>query len=370
MKQLSKRQLIILGGVLTIVVLFFSLFGGGGQVTSGSTYVRTPDGYGAWFQYMEQRGHRIDRWRKVSEKLFEQEGTNGTLLRVESRLVRSYLLDGGRRDGALKQWVERGNTFVVLGVQEDVSGAPFKSEVSHAAGAVTVATRRRSAVKSPLLEDRFGAVVWSQRWGKGSVVMATTPYLAANAYQGEAGNFKFLEQVIKQIQPEGKIWVDEYLHGYRDASERGKTRKQDSVLGYLGQTPWAPIAVQGLVFLVLMIWVGNRRFGRAETVALPEVSNSEAYIQALSGALQKSENSAYILDVVGKAELLSLQQRLGLNNRVLDPPALVEAWVARTGQSGEAIERVLRVRDRGQVLSRSALSQWLGEVRSLGERVD
>jgi hypothetical protein len=368
MKQLSKRQLIILGGVLAVVVLFFSLVGGGGQVTSGSTYVRTPDGYGAWFQYMEQRGYRIDRWRKASEKLFGQAGSGETLLRVQSSLVRSSLLDG--RNGALKQWVERGNTLVVLGVQEDVSGAPFRSEVSHPAGAVTVATRRRSGVKSPLLEDRFGAVVWSQRWGKGSVVMATTPYLAANAYQGEAGNFKFLEQVITQIQPEGKIWVDEYLHGYRDASERGKARKQDSVLGYLGQTPWAPIAVQGLVFLVLMIWVGNRRFGRAETVALPEVSNSEAYIQALSGALQKSENSAYILDVVGKAELLALQQRLGLNNRVLDPPGLVEAWVSRTGQSAGVIERVLKVRSRGQVLSRSALAQWLGEVRSWGEGVD
>jgi hypothetical protein len=365
MKQLSKRQLIILGGILAIVVLFFSLVGGGGQVTSGSTYVRTPDGYGAWFQYMERRGYQIDRWRKTSEKLFEQGGEGGTLLRVQSSLVRRSMVD---RNGALKQWVERGNRLVVLGVQENVSAAPFRSDLSHATGAVTIATRRRGPVKSPLLEDRFGAVVWSQNWGKGSVVMATTPYLAANAYQDRDGNFKFLEQVV--TQPQGQIWVDEYLHGYRDASERGKALQQNSVLGYLGQTPWAPIAVQGLVFLVLMIWVGNRRFGRAETVLVPEISNSEAYIQALSGALQKSENSAYILDVVGKAELLALQQRLGLNNRVLDPPALVAAWMEQTGQPAEAIERVLKVRDRGQSLSRSALSKWLGEVRSLQEALD
>ncbi len=370
MKQLSKRQVIILGSVLAVVLLFFSLVSGGGQVTSGSTYVRTPDGYGAWFQYMEQRGHRIDRWRKSSDQLFAQGGNGGTLLRVQSSLVRSSLLDEGRRDGALKRWVERGNRLVVLGVQENVSGAPFQSQVSHSSGAVTIATRRRSQVKSPLLEDRFGAVVWSERWGKGSVVMATTPYLAANAYQDALGNFKFLEQVIAPGQPEGKIWVDEYLHGYRDVSERGKGRSRDSVLGYLAQTPWAPLAVQGLVFLALMIWVGNRRFGRALTVLVPEVSNSEAYIQALSGALQKSENSAYILDVVGKAELLSLQQRLGLNNRVLDPPGLVAAWVARTGQAEEAIERVLRVRDRKLPLSRRALEGWLGEVRSLGEVLD
>ncbi|NJM49415.1 MAG: DUF4350 domain-containing protein, partial [Alkalinema sp. RU_4_3] len=228
MKQLSKRQLIILGGILAAVVLFFSLLSGGNSVTSGSTYVRTPDGYGAWFQYMEQRGHRIDRWRKASDKLFGQGGEGETLLRVESRLVRGYAWEGGLMNEPLKKWVERGNTVVVLGVQEDVSAAPFQSKVSHGVGEVAIATRRRYGrqVKSPLLEDRFGAVVWSRGVGKGQVVLATTPYLAANAYQDGAGNFKFLEKVITDLQPGGRIWVDEYLHGFRDDSERGKGRSR------------------------------------------------------------------------------------------------------------------------------------------------
>lgn len=368
MKRLPKKQFIILAAVLAIVVVFFSLLSGGSAVTSGSTYLRTPDGYGAWFQYMEQQGHKIDRWRKTSDQLFAQENTKETLLRVQSTMVRR----NARLDRGLEQWVERGNTFVVLGVQENVASAPFESELSHPTGNVTIATRRRHPnAKTSLLEDRFGTVVWSKVLGKGRVVMATTPYLAANAYQDRPGNFKFLEQVIK---PQGQIWVDEYLHGYREPSDRRKKEKQNSVFGYFAQTPWAPIAVQGLVFLVLMIWVGNRRFGPAAVVAVPEQANSEVYIQALAGALQKSDNSAYILDVVGRAELLLLQSRLGLNNRLLDPPALVSAWVERTGRPAQQIEQVLRLRDRAltspQSVSRQALSTWLAEVRSLQQALD
>ncbi len=371
MKQkLPKKPLIILGLVLGGLFLLSSLFSGGNALTSGSTYTRTPDGYGAWYQYMEKQGHRIGRYKKSTETLIKETGTKPkTLLRVQSRLVGEIGPSWRSSDQRIKSWVDRGNTLVMLGVQERVSDADFSSQLDSPRGQVSIDTRRRrEKVETPLLEDRHGAVVWSQSQGKGKIIYATTPYLAANAYQKSPGNFKFLEELVTQSNPKVELLVDEYIHGYRDKSEVKQAKKGD-LLSYLADTPLWPLALQSLIVIGLLIW-GSRRFGKAQTVLAPKIANSEAYIQALAGALQKSDNSAYILDVVGKAELLALQKQLGLNNRVLDPPALIAAWSERTKQPSGIIERVLKLRDRAAPMTDGELTTWLNQLRSLSLSLD
>jgi hypothetical protein len=371
MKQkLPKKTLIILGLVVVGLLLLSSLFSGGNALTSGSTYNRTPDGYGAWYQYMEKQGHRIDRYKKSTETLIKDTDPKPTtLLRVQSSLVGEIGPSWRSSDQRIKSWVDKGNTLVMLGVQERVSDADFSSQLDSPRGQVSIDTRRRRGkVENPLLEDRHGAVVWSQSQGKGKIIYATTPYLAANAYQKSPGNFKFLEQLVTSNNPQAQLWVDEYIHGYRDKSEI-KQAKTGNIFSYLADTPLWPLLLQGFILLGLLIW-GNRRFGKAQTILVPKVANSEAYIQALAGALQKSDNSAYILDIVGKAELLALQKKLGLNNRVLDPPALIAAWSERTKEPRGVIERVLKVRDRAAPMTDGELTTWLNQLRSLSLFLD
>jgi hypothetical protein len=89
------------------------------------------------------------------------------------------------------------------------------------------------------------------------------------------------------------------------------------------------------------------------------VDNSEAYIQALAGVLQKADSSEFVLEVVGKEEQLQLQKALLLGQIQLDHQSLVEAWVQQTGHPAAELEQLLQVQSRKGRMSESDLLTWL-----------
>ena len=191
---MKKPWIWILAIAITAIILL-TLFAApttGNRTTSGSTYSRAPDGYGAWYAFMEKRGTPVKRWQKPFDQ-FPNSRYPMTLLRVNSGLGRGWLY---------KQeldWIEKGNSLVVLGVGSPVTEASFSTLQESAAGRVKIETRRRQKLgkeEEQRLSDRFGAIVWQQKLGKGQVIFATTPHLAANAYQEEAGNFEFLASLV------------------------------------------------------------------------------------------------------------------------------------------------------------------------------
>lgn len=118
---------------------------------------------------------------------------------------------------------------MILGVHQPVTKAPFSTMQKAGELSVKIDTQRRERkVKEGLLGDRFGAIIWKQRFGKGQVIFAATPHLAANAYQDFRGNYEFLAQMVTQVREgerkgegekpsiQNSVWVDEYIHGYRD----------------------------------------------------------------------------------------------------------------------------------------------------------
>lgn len=353
--NLSKRRLWVLGAIAIGAIVLFTFLAApaNNKLNSGSTYGRTPDGYGAWYAFMSERGTPVQRWQKPFEDLADQAEGSMSLLRVYSTLtVRS--LSEEERD-----WVESGNTLVVLGVRQPVTEAPFSTLHQAAGGRIKIETRRREKeIKEGLLGDRFGAIVWEENMGKGRVIFATTPHLAANAYQDFQDNYEFLAQIVTQNnQP---VWVDEYLHGYKDAGVIEREQGQN-VFSYLGNTPLFPAFMQGLILLCVAIWASNRRFGHPLTVSPPVVNNSEAYIQALAGVLQKANSSQFILDVVGKEEQLQLQKSLGLGQVPLEHQSLVEAWVQQTGRPAAELQQALEMQSRKQRMSETNLLIWLGK---------
>lgn len=328
------------------------------HLNTGSTYSRAPDGYGAWYAFMQQRGTPIQRWQKPFSDLLEEQRPI-TLLRVNSQLSQQRL------DKAEQDWVEKGNTLVILGVQERVTEAPFSTMQRSQAGVVKIDTRRRlqsqNKEKQIYLGDRFGAVVWEQKLGKGRVIFSTTPHLAANVYQDYFDNYTYLSQIVSQRG--NSVWVDEYIHGYKDPAVRESEAERDWV-SYLAQTPLFPALLQGGVVLLVLIWAQNRRFGSPVTLNTPAVDNSEAYIQALAGVLQKAECSEFVLDVVGKEEQLQLQKALGLG-QFPDHQTLVNAWVQQTGRSATELEQLLRLQSQKRRMSDKDLLDWLGKWQTV-----
>ena len=191
-----NRRWLWLGALAIVIMVLLTLVaapGTGRAISSGSTYSRAPDGYGAWYAFMEKQGTPVKRWEKPFTDLpGVSAGESGvrnknplTLLRVNSQNRHVGL------DSQAENWVKQGNTLAMLGVEELVTEAAFITMQESASGRVMIRTaRRRSQLQQgekQLLGDRFGAVVWQQQLGEGQLIFATTPHLAANAYQDEPG---------------------------------------------------------------------------------------------------------------------------------------------------------------------------------------
>lgn len=365
----SNRRFWLFGAIAigTLILLTLLAAPANNKLSSGSTYTRAPNGYGAWYAFMDERGTPVKRWQKPFENLTNNKTikTPVTLLRVNSHLSAPDLYKDER------DWVEKGNTLVILGIRQPATKAPFNTLHETAMGTVKINTARRNlSAKEKELGDQFGSIVWQEKIGKGRTIFATTPDLAANAYQDFRGNYEFLAQLVTQSTEEENssipnfVWVDEYLHGYRDTATTKRKPEQD-LFSYLGKTPVLPALIQVAILLLVAIWAGNRRFGKAETLPTPIVNNSEAYIQALAAVLQKAESSEFVLEVVGKEEQAQLQKSLFLGQEQLDPQSLVNAWVQQTGRSAAELEQVLQIQAQKARIRETQLLSWLGKWQQI-----
>lgn len=405
--KLSKRRVTLLGAIALIAIVLITLIAApskGGKSNSGSTYSRAPSGYGAWYASMKNRGTPVQRWQKPFEDLAksQKQTINNTFLRVNSILQPLFLSSQER------QWVTQGNTLILLGVRQRVTKAPFSSRQESPVGSVKIDTGRRAEEgQKTLLGDRFGAVVWLEPVGKGQIIYATTPHLAANAYQDYPGNAEFLTLLVTQEEPQEtlsiqfpsntlvepsqqpfpsessggiagvppitaqtphQIWVDEYSHGYRD-SEEIQQETQGNIWNYWAKTPLFPAFIQGLILLLVALWGSNHRFGQPKTLPSPTPNNSQAYIEGLAGVLHKAESSEFIIEVLGKEEQLQLQQALGLGTTPLEPKQVLAAWEARTGKSPQELKQVLGVQQQERRLKETELLVWLQKWQKIRSQI-
>jgi len=357
-KSTSQRIKFAAIALVAIMLLTLGLAPSRDRLSSGSTYSRDPNGYGAWYAFMEQRGTPIKRWQRPLSALKNQPPI--TLLRVRGNLRRSPL------DQPVDPWVEQGHTIVTLGVWQDVTAAPFTSELNSPQGTVKIETTRRASLATDqveLLGDRFGAVAWAETKGKGREISVITPYLAANAYQHEPGNYEFLAELLAATnQP---IWVDEYMHGYRDADAADEAEVTGNWWAYLAKTPLLLIFVQGAIIFIVAIAAQNRRFGQAEAIRPPHINNSESYIKALASVLRKAESSDFLTQTISKAEQLALQKSLGLGSNLLSPEDLITAWHNQTGRDASELQLLLQADSDRRFLSEAKLRLWLEKWQAI-----
>lgn len=381
MMQLSRRQIIILAiALLSLVLLTLFLAPSSGNVRQyGSTYSRVPQGYGAWYAFMEKRGTPLQRWQRPLSDLYDTSPTKSISQKSSATIPKSSITMIRISDGSdflvpNDEWVKRGNVLVLLGTKPRVTNAPFTSDLESPNGKVRIETRRRQVITSgktkaggketALLSDRAGAVVWQEALGKGKIIYSSTPYLAANAYQDHPANYEFLAELV--TEPNHPIWVDEFMHGHIDKSVLdGGTETEGDLTSYLLKTPLALLALQSAIILAVLIWGQNRRFGAAEPLTSPTVDNSEAYIQAMAGVLHKAECSEFVLGTIGKAEQLEIQKALGLGTIPLTLEALAEAWERQTGRSPETLKSMLKTASRDRRLSDVELQQWAANVQTV-----
>lgn len=364
--KLTQRRVGILIAIALVVMMFLTIILApvNDKNSSGSTYSRDPDGYGAWYAFMKEKGTPIQRWQKPLTALKTQVKSDGnsTLIQIYSNLKSAdYLLYSFG-----EEWVKDGNNLVVLGVDKPVTKAKFTSFHNTNSGTVKIETRRRNNEgEQPLLEDEFGAVIWSKQVGKGKIIFSTTPYLAANAYQDLSGNYQFLAQLVTENN--NSIWIDEYLHGYKD-TDVIKKEIGENIFSYFAKTPLLPLSIQGIILLAVAIWATNRRFGQPLPLSTPVVNNSQAYIEALAAVLYKAKRSEFLVSTITQEEQHQLQKALGLGDISLDSSELVQAW-AQQSKNPQDLEILFKIAARKRPLNDTELVQWLEKWQQIRQTI-
>jgi hypothetical protein len=378
-KFLQSYWQMILTAVAIVILIIVVNAPSSSERLKGSSYSVEPQGYGAWYQKMVDKGVSIERWRKPAEEIFNKYPNGTTLLQVNSELYPFTL------GTAEQQWIERGNTLVVLGLKAPANDIEFSQNLPSPQGQVKIETTRRFQVdeekpssyfrlpKIPenVVSDNMGAVVWKSSIGKGQVILATTPYLAANAYQDFPANYDLLTALATTDRQ--RIVVDEYLHGYRDAKDPNAKNAEvtkKNLLTYFIDTPLLVAFVNLCLVLGILIWQQNRRFGAVVIPQLPQIDNSSAYIQALGGVLRQAQSSEFVVQNIGKAEQLKLQQQLGLGNKQLvDRQILVDAWQAQTKLPAADLPVILQLATGQQRLTEAELQQWLTQLQAMRDQL-
>jgi Domain of unknown function (DUF4350) len=387
-KKLLKQywQLGLLAIVAIVLITVISAMGGDSRL-AGSSYSIAANGYSRWYQMMLDRGVKIHRWQKSFPKLAQlPEYAQGvTLLQVQPQLEKLLITN------QQQEWVSEGNTLVILGVEAPAAEIPFQTDLQSPQGRIRIETTRRfraninsnkflkDADRDPILQDRSGSVITQFQLEKGKVIIATTPYIAANAYQDFQPNHDLLAELVTRDRQQ--ILVDEYIHGYTDRKPAidpitGDVKTDDEnsdnndTLSYLASTPLIVVFINLLLGILVLAWQQNRRFGKVVIPKLPEVDNSEAYIQALGGVLRQANSSEFVLQNIGKAEQLSWQQKLGLGKeRLVESQALITAWENQIKLPTDDLRFVLQLTAEARRTSPAELTIWLTKIREIDRQL-
>ncbi len=341
----------------------------------GSTYGKASGDYSQWYTFMKQQGHPIQRWQKPYGQLRTLKELGQTFIQIADIETRSGSVESqaspSLQPPEILDWVERGNTLIQLSWTGSVTGAPFQSDLRSDQGPVRIETSRRYKIGSTRseaeiseLKDRFGSVIWSHAYGKGRIVSSTYPWIAANVYKQQNGNFRALETLV--ARQDGTIWVDEWLHGHRDIAPESKSvsRDEQSPWAYLSRQPIAVVAGQGLVLLLLLFWGKNQRFGAMTRLTAPPRNSSEQYIQALADTLDANGHTEYVLAMLGQSFRQRLQSQLGMGgigrgDTDLADGAIAQQWASATGRPSQVLLELLEQTHREKRLSERALLTWV-----------
>ena len=300
---LRSRRIWLIAVAIAVVMVISVLIAAPSQSQrlQGSTYGRSPGGYGAWWTWMAQNKTPVQRWQKAPNQL-DRLPEPATLLRIDPQGIVSGSSQGSL--GALstqdRQWVSQGNRLVYLGHWASLSAAPFDQTVESEFGPIKIQGRRRiTTVKTPLLSDDYGTLIWREDQGAGEIIWVIPPFLAANAFQDQTANFQLLQALM---QPDRhQLWVDEYFHGYKD-SETLAAETAGTFWGYLRQTPWFPLFIQLILLVALLIGWGNRRFGRPSLPGSQLQNTHHTYTLALAQVLEKGDRPEFVVQQLLQAE--------------------------------------------------------------------
>ena len=358
-----QRKLWLWGVIAIVVIIILTIFTApnSNKLMAGSTYSKEPNGYGAWYEYMSNKGVSVERWKKPFNEITKKD----TSIKIAYlQVLPGEVAVNNYLNNKQVQWIGKGNKLVILGAREPATKAPFTSNQSYNKLQIKLqTTRRKEQAKDSIVKDDYGAIVWREKIKQGEIIYVVSPYIAANAYREVADNYEFLAQLVNNSN---QIFIDEYIHGYKDI-ETKKAEKQETLGNYFAKTIWFPLGIQGLLITIITLIFSRGRFGQPQRIKINKVDNSQAYIEALAGVLEKAESTDFVLKTINKDEQLKLQKKLGLGRKLLSTDILVNEWVKQTQQPREYLQQLLQISQQKKHISETDLVKWIQKWQQINQ---
>jgi hypothetical protein len=253
---------------------------------------------------------------------------------------------------AVLSWVEEGNTMLLSGRRNSrlhqllgvaTTGRPGPGPEAVQAvrlgegGAYLDDVTRLSADGRAGLSAPSGLPLWwvgngagavLLRHGKGRVIVVADPGMFANRGIGRDDNAWFLVNVAARDARGGKVYFDEYHHGFRSAV---------GFWGYLGHYGQRLALLPPMIVVAVVLWRWVVRLGPAVPTPRTEQADAVDYASALARLYRRAGARRTLARTLARGFLGALTKHLRLRRNSL-PAEILAAW----GQSnaGPSMERL------------------------------
>jgi hypothetical protein len=262
------------------------------QRPNRSSYNSRETGTRALFEYLQQTGYNVTRWRKpfkpgsdkFPETLLIAGPTTVPFSDSEIKNILDWVRAGGRliisdRDPPISLIPQTSPWRITYYTPEEtdknrtipaIQPAPLSKgvksiEVSAFAGRFWIEQSKENQADKqgssesalspfpvPYFADEHGSAVIDFVYGKGRILLLSDPYVIANNGISRADN---LQLGLNLVGFKGdQIAFDEYHHGWRD--------ERKGLIAYMRNTPLFSIAAQLLFLLTIVLWTSAYRYGR------------------------------------------------------------------------------------------------------------
>jgi hypothetical protein len=184
---------------------------------------------------------------------------------------------------------------------------------------LTVTSDTNISGGQPLVKVQDKAIFSELKYGKGRILVGTSPTLCANrrlSDKSDWSNFQFLVNWMSTAS--GDVMFDERCHGF---SESG------NVFVVLSRSPWGAVFMQVLLILCVGIYSASKRFGASAVLNdARKISNLE-FISGLSNAYRRARANGAIYEITGHMLRNRLCKLLSVSPHE-QTSKIVEAWKA------------------------------------------
>ena len=130
------------------------------------------------------------------------------------------------------------------------------------------------------LADSYGPLLVDYKYGSGTIVLLTDPYIVANGGISLQDNLSLAMNILEGHDPDGLIAFDEYHQG------RGIMR--NAFASYFEGTPVLAIAGQLVLLMLVVLWTNGRRFGRPLPLPYVDRRSSLEFVASMAELQERS----------------------------------------------------------------------------------